>query len=152
MDDQAFLDLPADRHQRIERGDRFLEDHRQLGAAQQPAAFFADADQIGTAELNPAPVYPRHLGKQPHHGKGGHRLAASGFSDQREDLARIDRKRDPVHHRVAADRDRKIADVEDWPGHRTSSAVAAQGWFGCAMATNSSPSRITAEGMAKLTG
>jgi len=90
---QRLGDLAADRVQRVQRGHRLLEDHRQPVAAQRAPGGLGLADQF-------APVQPqragqlRALGQQAHQRQRGQALAAAGFADQAQGLAAVQRERD----------------------------------------------------------
>ena len=75
-------------HARVERGVGVLEDHLHV-AAHRLARVAAEARQIAPADHDVAAV-----GHQPGQRLGGGRLAAAGFADQRQRLARRDREAD----------------------------------------------------------
>src|SRR5206468_8288749 len=106
MDDEGFAEDGADRHARIERGERILEHklHVPPHRAQIVAAELAD---ILTVENDLA------VGRldQAQHAASGRRLAAAGFADEAERLAAVDRERDPIDGINAADLTRQQAAV-----------------------------------------
>ncbi|OIQ63367.1 hypothetical protein GALL_550910 [mine drainage metagenome] len=51
VDAQHLVDLAADRHHRVERGHRLLEDHRHGGGAQPPQAAVARGEQLFADEF-----------------------------------------------------------------------------------------------------
>ena len=118
MGAQHLVDLAADRHHRIERRHRLLEDHRHGGGAQLPQAAVAGgedflADQFDSA----AGRHQRALLQQAHHRQRRHGFARAAFADQAQRLARAHLQRDAVDHAlvggVLAEADHEIVDVED---------------------------------------
>ena len=91
VDDQGFAEDRADRHARIERGERVLEDD--LHVAPHGA-------QIVAAEAAARPARRRRSRRggldQAQHAAARGGFAAAGFADQSERLAAIDRKRHAV--------------------------------------------------------
>jgi hypothetical protein len=86
-------DLLTDRHHRVQRGHRLLEDH-----AHAPAALPAHlrlgqgrSDLPCEQDLTRDQMRPP-CGKQPHDRQRDHRLAAAGLAEQHEGLAGADRK------------------------------------------------------------
>ncbi len=93
MQHEHFGDLPADRHDRVQRRHRLLEHHRHLPAAQPPPCRLRLADQLAPVEADRA----RDLagpGHEPHHRERRHRFAAAAFPDHAERPARRDRVAD----------------------------------------------------------
>ena len=87
---QGLGDLLADGEHRIERGHRLLEHHRDAGAADALHARVRRGAS-GPAPSNrtlPAGDARRRLRQQAHDGQRGDALAAAGFADDAEDLAR----------------------------------------------------------------
>ena len=88
VDAQHLVDLAADRHHRIERGHRLLEDHRHGGGAQLPQPAVTGADQFLADQLDAAAGRDqRTLWQQSHHGKRGDGFARSAFADQAQGFA-----------------------------------------------------------------
>ena len=97
MGAQHLVDLAADRHHRIERRHRLLEDHRHGGGAQLPQAAVAGGEQFLADQLDAAAGrHQRALLQQAHHRQRGHRLARAAFADQAQRLALADLQRDAV--------------------------------------------------------
>jgi hypothetical protein len=89
--------LVADGCHRIEAGHRLLEDHADPGAAHGAHLGDRQGQEIAALELDAAAgLDAAGLGHQPHDGERGHRLAAPGFADQRQRLARRNREADAV--------------------------------------------------------
>ncbi|MGY4420021.1 hypothetical protein ACVWY2_002446 [Bradyrhizobium sp. JR6.1] len=133
MGAQHLVDLAADRHDRIERGHRLLEDHRHPRRAQlaQPPVGRGKqflADQFDAA----AGRHQRALLQQAHRGQRGHRLARAAFADKAERLALAHLQRqvvdDAVRVSLAAETDDEIVDVEDDVGHVRVSCCEGARW------------------------
>src|SRR6476659_11353997 len=92
MQDERLRDLPRDSEDGIERGHRFLKDHRDLIAADAPHLAFADLQEIDPFEANGAADDAaggrRH---QPQDRERCHTLAATTLTDHRTRLARLAR-------------------------------------------------------------
>ena len=120
VDAQHLVDLAADRHHRIERGHRLLENHRHGGGAQLPQPPVAGAEQFLADQLDAARGRrQRALLQQAHHRQRSDRLARSAFADQAQRFAVADLERhavdDPLRVRIAAEADDEVVDVEDEP-------------------------------------
>ena len=90
---QHLVDLAADRHHRIERGHRLLEDHRHPRGAQLPQAAVARGQQFLADQLHAAAGrHQRVLLQQAHHGQRGDRFARAAFADQAQRLALAGRR------------------------------------------------------------
>ena len=97
MQPHGFRDLIADRHDRVERGHRLLEDHRDLVAADAAHLLLRKAGEILAAiEQLAADDAAGALGEQPDDRERGHALAAAGLADQPERLAILDVEGDAV--------------------------------------------------------
>ena len=82
-----FADLIADGENRIERGHRLLEDHRDLVAADFAHLFIAELEKIlATVEDFAADDFSRRRRDQPHDRKRSHALAAARLAHQPESL------------------------------------------------------------------
>src|SRR5947209_12194555 len=104
VNDEGFADDGADRHARIERGERILEHelhvppHRaQIVATELANVLTVEAD-LAVGRLD-----------QAQHAAARGRLAAAGFADEAEGLAAIDRERHAVDRIDAADLARQQA-------------------------------------------
>jgi len=87
MRDQRFNDLPADRHQRIERGARLLEDHRHDVAADRRHSGLIQGCDVASVKFDRAATPARDRWQQAHDGPRGQALAATALADQRQRLA-----------------------------------------------------------------
>ena len=88
MQRDRLADLPPDREQRIERGHRLLEDHRDAVAADVLHLAFGQAEQIGALEADRAiDDATRRAGDEAQDGQRGDALAAAGLADHAERLA-----------------------------------------------------------------
>ena len=146
MDVEHFGDLVAEPHDRIERGHRLLEDHRDAVAA--------DAAHLGARLHEQVVAFEQHAARrrgelagrqQAHDGVRGDGLARAGLADHANDLARRDRERhvlDRVHAvRAVGQADREPLHVEDGlgVGHHIRRAS-----FGSSRSRKPSPSTLTA--------
>ncbi len=85
MEPQHFLDLPADREYRIQRGHRLLEDDRDVLAADLAQFVFGSLAQVAPGERNPAvDADDRVLGKQPDDRHRRDALARTRLAHQRQ--------------------------------------------------------------------
>ena len=100
---QHLADLRADRVQRIERGHRLLEDHRDLAAAHGAQLRLAPGAQVAAVEED-APARGRAV-DQAEHRERGDRLSGARLADEPELLSRGDRERDVVDRRRRAEAD-----------------------------------------------
>ena len=81
----GFADLVADRVNRVERGHRFLEDHRDVVSAHVAHPRLGGVEQVLAGQPDRALGDPaRRHRHQPHDGERGHALAAAGFTDDAE--------------------------------------------------------------------
>src|SRR4051812_10295576 len=102
-----FDDLLAYRIDGIERGHRFLEDHRDVATAQVTQGGHVHLAYI-VAVKEALSRYPRSIA-QPQQRQRGDRLAGAGFTDQRELLAGFHRKRNVVDDALPAELDCEVA-------------------------------------------
>src|SRR5258706_13327282 len=116
---QHLADLEADAEQRIERGHRLLEDHRDLGAAQLLHLPPSNCEEVAAAVKNPARrTNGRVLGrKEAHDGQRSNRLAAARLADQRHGAAHGYIEADALDRvqrggLVDAEANGKVADLE----------------------------------------
>ncbi len=96
MGAQHFVDLAADRHHRIERRHRLLEDHRHGGGAQLPQPAVAGGEQFLADQFDAARGRrQRALLQQPHHRQRRDGFARAAFADhaQRFALAHLQARR-----------------------------------------------------------
>ena len=82
---QTFGDLPPDRKDRVECGRRLLEDHRHISAAHGPQLIGGDAEHVLPGDDDGAGALCR-LGQQSEDGPGGHGLAGSRLTHDRQHL------------------------------------------------------------------
>jgi hypothetical protein len=86
----GFGNLIADPHDRIERGHRLLEDHRDGRASQLAELFSGELEQIGVgavASEKNSTASAGLRGQQSHNSQGCERLAGTGLSDQSQHFA-----------------------------------------------------------------
>src|SRR5437660_12846516 len=96
MREDSFLELPADGVERVERGQRVLEDDADAPAAQAP--------QLLVRQVVDAPALEAHLAggdapgrlEQADDGEPGDRLARAGFADHAQHFAGPNGERDAV--------------------------------------------------------
>ena len=92
-----FADLAADRHQRVQRCHRLLEDHRDRVAADVLHRAFAQLQQIDAGKADrAADDAPRRVGHETQDRQRGDALAAAGLADDPQRLAGAHRIGDPV--------------------------------------------------------
>src|SRR5581483_3697804 len=90
MDQDRFLELPADRLDRVQRGHRVLEDHPDLRAADLPELRRAHAEHLLAVQLHRAPDLRRARVDEAHHGQKGDALAGAGLADDAERAALVE--------------------------------------------------------------
>ena len=139
MAHQRLVDLPPDRHQRVQRGHRLLEDHRQPGAAQIGHLGFGEAEQIAPLEDDAVGAeFGRRRFQQAHEGERGQRLAAAAFADQAEGFAVAQLEGDAVDRLCAAagdaEGDPELLRAQDRFGHQlTTYPVSSAAWVSDSM-------------------
>jgi hypothetical protein len=104
VQEQRFADLPADGHDRVERGHRLLEDHRDVVAADGPHRRRFEGEQVDTVERNGAADDAPGIVDEPHDGERGDAFAATAFADDRQGFAALQHERDAIdrpYHAVA---------------------------------------------------
>jgi hypothetical protein len=90
MQRDRLADLPADRVQRVERGHRLLEDHRDVIAADALHLALAELEQVPALEADrTADDTARRVGNQAQDGECRHALAAARFSHDAQRLAAL---------------------------------------------------------------
>jgi hypothetical protein len=96
---QVFIELLADGEHRVERGERFLRNERDLATEQSPPIVRRHRDQIATAEQE-APGRNREPGgKHLRDGAADHRFAGPGFADKPDHAALLERQAEVAQHR-----------------------------------------------------
>ena len=115
MQPERLGDLRADAMQRVERGHRLLEDHRDAVAANLAHLGLVEPDEIAPLEAQRAGDMGAFR-QQAHQRERGHGLARTGFSHDAERLARAQRERHVAHHSARSLRrgqvDGEIGDLE----------------------------------------
>ena len=96
VDLERLDDLLAHRVHGGERGQRVLEDHGDLGAAEPGHVGVGAAEDLGAVEPD-RPGDRGGLVEQPHDRRRGDRLARAGLADQGQDLAAAHVEVDPAH-------------------------------------------------------
>ena len=128
MAPHPFGELRADRQQRVERGHRLLEDHRDLAAADRPDLILAERQQVAAGEVDAALDAAGRGWHEPEDGERADRLAAAGFADHRDGLALGDVIGDPADRPDEAVRapeiDPEVLDLEQL-SHATSLRLAS---------------------------
>jgi hypothetical protein len=101
VDGDHLGDLLADRHGRVERGHRLLEDHRDGVAANAAHLVLGELRDIASLEHYFATTDPRAgVRQQAQDREGGHALAAARFTDDGKRLVASKRQRQIAHGRV----------------------------------------------------
>ena len=88
--------LTADRVHRVERGHRLLKDHADAIAAQLAVVRVRQADQLAAVEADAA-ADDGTIGQQAHQRERGDGFAASGFADETQGLAALQREADAAN-------------------------------------------------------
>ena len=97
MDLQRFLDLQADREDRIQRGHRLLKDHRDVATANLAHLLVVEVEQGSAVEHDPAfRDFPGKPWQQPHDRERRYRLAGPGLADDGDHLAAVDGEADAL--------------------------------------------------------
>ena len=117
VQDQHLVHLPLDRVQRVERGHRLLEDHRDAVAAHVQKVARRRADQLAALEADAAVGMVGHrVGQELQDRQRRHRLARARFAHHRQGLAALDLEADVAHgaHGIVAgaEIDREVLDLE----------------------------------------
>ncbi|MNN00370.1 hypothetical protein D3C81_1129570 [compost metagenome] len=109
VDAQHLVDLLFDRVQRVERGHRLLEDHRDPVTADVADGFFFQVQQVLSGVLNGAGRVPgERVGQQTQDRVRGHRFAGTAFAHQRQGFAALDVEADAFDHALAVITDDKF--------------------------------------------
>src|SRR5439155_1317011 len=103
-------DLVADRIDRVQRGHRLLEDHRDVAPPQLAQLLGGHFQDLLPVEQN-LPGQARAL-DQAQRRERSHRLAGSRLADQRQLLPGVEREAHPVDHPTGAEVDAEIAHFE----------------------------------------
>ena len=116
MGQQGFGNLRAHRHDRVKRGHRLLEDHRNGAPAQGAHALCVERQQILTVELDAAFDLRRAGLQQAQNRKRGHGFARAGLAHQAERLAGGDVERKRLHggRGSAGKAHRKLPQRQEW--------------------------------------
>src|SRR5947209_11749174 len=155
MQPYRLADLPANRHHRVERRHRLLEDHRDVVAAHAAHLALVELQQVAVAEHDAASDDAAgRIGHKPHDRQRGHALAAAGFADDREHLARCDIEGDAIDRFDQAasgeEHGAQIVHAEHWRGgtcacNRSGVQIGHSHQLRClgsSMSRNASPSRF----------
>ena len=110
-------DLHPDGDDGIQRGQRILEDHAEVGAAAVAHLVRTEGEQVGALVADAALDGVAALGQQTHDRQRRHRLAAAGLADDADGLAGAHVEADVVDGRegllaLAAEGDPQVADRE----------------------------------------
>ncbi|SAT24098.1 Uncharacterised protein [Klebsiella pneumoniae] len=109
---QRLFQLLAHRHQRIERGHRFLKNHGNRLAAQQLHLPLRQAEQILVIKNNRAAWNLCLLRKQTHDRQRSQRFTAARLAGNAQSFSRPERKADVIHHPLCTKLDRQALDRE----------------------------------------
>src|SRR5687768_16883636 len=135
MREDGFFELLPDGVERVERGERVLEDDADLAAA--------DAAQLFVAEVVDAPALEAYFARgdapgrleEPDHREPGHRFAGAGLAHHAEHFAGRDGEGDRVDCRQDSPAGRELdGQILDLENHRS---------FGLNASRSQSPSRFT---------
>jgi hypothetical protein len=98
MRPEQFGELESDRVDRVQRGERVLEDHRDLVGPDPPALVLPQLQQVDTAiaDLATGDVPGRRL-QDAHDRLSGHRFAAARLTQDGQGLAGVQPETRPVH-------------------------------------------------------
>src|SRR5207253_260841 len=144
-------DLTADREHRVERSQRLLEDHGNVVAAHAAHLRFVEREQVRALERHLAGNdLTRWIGNEPHDRERRRALAAAGFADDRQRLARAQPERyvvDGLEGALAYGEHRgKPYDVEHirGPGRPRSRHLRLHQWrsLGSSRSRSASPSKL----------
>ncbi len=98
MQAKRFRDLPANGHDRIERGHRVLEDHGDLPTPDHPHFRVRDPEQIPPAKIDlSVGDFTRRAGDQAHDGEGVDALPTAAFANNTDRLSLVKGVGDAVH-------------------------------------------------------
>ena len=127
-------DLGADGVDRVQRGQRLLEDHRDLVAAHRPHLGFREHQEIVHAAIATAEQHlardrgPRRGRGEAHDGEAGDTLAGAGLAHQCQHLAGADGEGDVVDGRnlpgIRPEADAQAPNVEQDPAQCRSSLAS----------------------------
>src|ERR1700730_1917807 len=142
-------DLPADAQRRVERGKGFLK-HGSDPPSEHPSALRrGKAGDVLTLEQDRTTDFGRGP-EEVQYGAGDAALARSGFADDRERAARLEREADITHGGdlpvTVAISDREIADLEErfWRWRRRGAAHRRSAIRGSSTSRRPSPTRLIA--------
>ncbi len=107
-DERCLGDLLADSHDRVERGHRLLEDHRDREPTQLSAAVRVELQEVDTLELDRATHDPCAPRQEPDEGAQRDRLAGARLPDEAERLAASDLERRAVDRPEGAAGEREL--------------------------------------------
>ena len=117
--------LVADGLGRVQRGERILEDHRDLVAPDPAQLLVLEADQLAVVELDGAADDGPARRQQPHDRQPGHGLAAARLPDDAEGLpgvhVQVDVSDSLYDGAGELDVRRQVLDVKDW-GHEAATS------------------------------
>jgi hypothetical protein len=105
--EHRFGDLIPDRKDRVQRGQRLLEDERDARTAHRLHPALRERQQVAPLEGDAARDDAARRRDEPHDRERGDRLAAARLADQRQRFAAVHRETDVVHcaHRAVGDRE-----------------------------------------------
>ena len=139
-----LADLVGDRQQRVQRGHRVLQDHRDALAPHPLHLGGRQLEQVHAVEDDLAARDRGALRQQPEQREAGRRLAGAGLADQAEALATVDGEAGAVdgpEHPLTAERGvghAEVSDVEQRLVHQRFRC------FGSSLTRSQSPNRLAA--------
>jgi len=119
MDTKALPDLVSDPHDRIERGQRVLEDHSDLVPSEFTHLFLVQFHQALPLKKDTAPCEPAWKRNQTHKTQARDGLSAAALSDDAQDLTSLQVKGDPINGMDGSSPDEKsnfhVFDADHFP-------------------------------------
>ena len=129
---QVLAELPADRQQGVEGGERFLRDEGDLPTEQRPARRVRPARQVGALEAQAALRHPEARRQQAGHHAPDHALARAGLADQPKRLTAPEPQADVAQQRRAAGLQRDAVQFQHGLVHVSRATGAGAGPARCA--------------------
>ena len=118
---QRLAHLKADLHGRVQRGERILEDHADLGAAQLALLLERQLGEVLPVEDDRAGGDLAALGQEPHERQSGHGLTGAGFAHDAEGFAgvhvQVDTGEGADHAGTDLNVGVQIFDLKEWSIH-----------------------------------
>jgi hypothetical protein len=106
---QGFFELLANRHQRVQRGHRLLENHADLLTPQQLQLRLGKPHHVAPVEMDRPPADLHWLGQQPHDRQRRQRFTAAGLAGDAQRLPWIQVEAEVIDHPPRRD---ALADID----------------------------------------